>query len=379
MNGVVNMPDQHPVSMRKQGVTATLALVTIAAVTLYLCYRVAEPFLIPLLWGACVTIVFWPINARLRRYGPRWLGAGLSTVLVFLLLIAPTTYLGAALIDEVSEFTRQLQAGTHRAELDQIIHFENTPLFRKIAERLSPWIDLSGLHVKSLLLDNLKRLTAMTVDRTAEMVANFSVFLLHLGVVTLTMFFLFRDGDRLLNRVREALPLTAARTEELFTQLRQVVRAALYGGVLIAVIQGSLGGLAFLVLGLGAPVLWGVVMGFCSFFPAFGAALVYVPAAIFLLVQGSVGKGIILLCLGFGVVSTIDNLLRPMFISGRTRVHTLVLFISILGGLNVFGLLGLVMGPVLAAIFISFFNFYVAEMRRIRALVEAPPTADSGS
>jgi len=365
------MPEGYFTSIRKQGVTATLALITIAAVTLYLCYRVAQPFVIPLLWGACVTVVFWPINERLRRLGPRWLSASVATILVFVVLIVPTTYLGAALIDEISEFTRQIQEGTYRAELEQILHFENTPLFREIASRLDPWIDLSGLEVKSLLLDGLKRVTVLTVDRASEMIANFSLFLLHLGVVTMVMFFLFRDGDQLLNRVREALPLAPEKTEQLFAQLRDVVRAALYGGVLIAAIQGSLGGLAFLILGLGAPVLWGVVMGFCSFLPAFGAALVYVPAAIFLLAQGSVAKGIILLGLGFGVISTIDNLLRPIFISGRTQVHTLVLFISILGGLNMFGLLGLVMGPVLAAIFVSFFNFYVAEMRRLRSLEKA--------
>lgn len=365
------MPGGFADVIGRRGVTATLALVTIAAVILYLCYCVAEPLLIPLLWGVAITVVFWPINNRLRRLGPQWAGALLSTVLVFLLLIAPTTYLGAALIDEVSEFTRQLQAGTYRAELDRIIHFENTPLFRKVAERLSPWVDLSGLDVKSLLLDNLKRLASFTVGQTSKLVANFSLFLLHLGVVTMTMFFLFRDGDRLLSYVKEAIPLTRERTEELFVQLRQVVRAALYGGVLIAVIQGVLGGLAFFILGLSAPVLWGVVMGFCSFIPVFGAALVYVPAAALLIFQGSIIKAIILLGLGFGVVSTIDNLVRPMFISGRTEMHTLVLFVSILGGLKVFGLLGLVMGPVLAAIFVSFFNFYLAEMRRIRA-AEAP-------
>jgi len=372
---VTQSSEDHP---WKSGITATLAMVTIAAAILYLCYRVAEPLLIPVLWGTCITVVFWPVDTWLRRrLGPRWAGALLSTILIFVVIIVPAIYLAAALIDEIAGVYKQVQAGSYRAGLEHILNFQDTALFKKIAERLSPWVDLSGLDVKSLLLDNLRRLTTFAIDQTSKLVANFSVFLLHLGVVTLTMFFLFRDGDLLLARIKEAMPLAGERTEELFTQLRGVVRATLYGGVLIAVLQGFLGGLAFLILGLGAPVLWGVVMGFCSFIPVFGAALVYIPAAALLIFQGSIGTGIILLGIGFSVVSTVDNFIRPLFISGRTRLHTLVLFISILGGLKVFGLLGLVMGPVLAAVFVSFFNFYLAEMRRVRSTAEASSPPDS--
>jgi len=361
----------------KKGVTATLARVAIVAVILYLCYLIVEPFAIPLLWGVALTVVFWPVDAWLRRRVRwRWLVALLSTVLVCVVIIGPTIYLGAALIDEISQFTRQLQAGNYREELDRIINFKETVLFKQIAERLSPWVDLSGLDIKTLILDNLRRLTSFAVDQTSRLVTNFSAFLLDLGVITLTMFFLFRDGDSLFDRVKEAMPLSPKQTGELFARLYSVIRAALYGGVLVAIFQGFLGGLAFVILGLGAPVLWGVVMGFCSFIPVFGAALVYVPASVVLMLQGSVVKGLILLVLGFGVVSSIDNLVRPLLISGRTQMHTLILFVSILGGLKLFGLLGLVMGPVLAAVFISFFEFYLVEMRRARAAIDSAPAAD---
>jgi len=361
----------------RKGVTATLAQLTIVAAILYLCYMLTEPFIIPLLWGVAFTVVFWPVDAWLRRRVRwRWLVASLSTTLVCLLIIVPTFYLGAALLDEIAVFSRQIQTGNYQAELDRIINFQETVFFKQLAERLSPWVDLSSLDVKTLLLDNLRRLTTIAVEHTTDLVTNFSLFLLDLGVILLTMFFLFRDGDTLVARVKEAMPLTPQQTEELFSRLHRVVRTALYGGVLVAMLQGFLGGLAFAFLGLGAPVLWGVVMGFCSFIPVFGAALVYVPAAVVLLFHGSVIKAIILLGFGFGVVSTIDNLVRPLLIHGRTQMHTLILFISILGGLDFFGLLGLVMGPVLAAIFISFFEFYLAEMRRARAAIEPAPIVD---
>ncbi len=360
------MSETSPIPI-KRGVTATLALATFAAVVLYLCYRIIEPFLVPLLWGIAITVVFWPVSCRLCAHLKyRWVGALIATTLISALIIAPTIYLGAVLIDEVFGFYRQVQLGTYQAQLAVIFNFQETAIFKNIAERLSPWVDLSGLDLTSMLLDNLRRLTTFAVDQTSRLVGNFSMFLLHLGVVVLTMFFLFRDGELLLAQVKEAMPLTRERTEELFSQLYTIIRAALYGGVLIAVLQGLLGGLTFIILGLPAPALWGAVMGFCSFIPIFGAALVYVPAALLLILQGSLLKGLILLGMGFGVVSTVDNFIRPLVISGRTQMHTLVLFISILGGLKLFGLLGLVMGPVLAAVFISFFNFYLADLRRIR-------------
>ncbi len=368
------MPESDPTTTYPRGGTALLAILTFVALLLVLCYRIVEPFFIPLLWGIAIAVVFWPLNQKLRRFGPNWVGALICTLLVLLLLAGPITYLGAALIDQAGRLTRKIQAGNYQSELDLVLHFDETPFFRAIVEKLSPWVDISGLDFKSLLLDSVSRLTELTVNQTSQLITNFSVFVLYLGVMIMAMFFLFRDGDRLLHQVKNAIPLTVDQTEKLFTMVRQVVWAALYGGVLIAIVQGTLGGLVFFILGLGAPVLWGVVMGFLSFIPVLGPGFVYVPAAVILFVQGSIIKGILMLGFGFGVVSTVDNVLRPFVVSGRTKMHTMVLFIAILGGLNLFGLLGLVMGPVIAAIFISFFNFYQAELARTRmAELPEPP------
>jgi predicted PurR-regulated permease PerM len=364
-------------TLRTKGITAMLARIGIVGIVLYLCYRVVQPFVISLLWGVSLTVVFWPVNVWLRRRVRfRGVNALLSTLLVCLLIVAPAMYLGAALVDEIVGLSAQMEAGPLRAELDRLLNLPQTPLFKQIAERLKPWVDVSALEVRALVMDNLRRLAAYAVDRTTRLLANSSVFLLDLGVIVLTLFFLFRDGDVLLRQVKDGIPLESGRTEAMFSHLSDVLRTALYGGVFVAALQGFVGGLAFAVLGLAAPTFWGVLMGLCSFIPVFGAALVYVPAAVVLFLQGSTGKALILMSLGFGVVSTIDNLARPLVIGGRTQMHTLLLFVAIIGGLRVFGVLGLIMGPVLAAVFISLFSLYLSEIRRARSIPEAPVATD---
>ena len=181
--------------------------------------------------------------------------------------------------------------------------------------------------------------------------------------VVFTMYYLFRDGDRILGVIRDALPLERKQAEDILERTRDVVGASVYGLFSIAIIQGTLGGLAFWVLGLPSAIVWGVAMVFLSMIPMLGAFLVWVPAAIYLFATGHYLKGIFLVLWGTLVIGMIDNFLRPKLVGGRTKLHELLIFFAVLGGLQVFGVLGIVLGPVVLAITLALVDVFRAADR----------------
>ncbi len=176
------------------------------------------------------------------------------------------------------------------------------------------------------------------------------------------MFFFFRDGESIIKFMKRLTPLTAEQVELMYTHLRKVIEGTMYGGVVVALIQGLLGGILFFIMGISSPVFWGALMAFLAFVPILGPFLVYIPAGIILFVGGSPIKGILLAVIGVVVVSQIDNFLRPMLFSGKTQMHTLMLFFSIMGGIVLFGLLGVVLGPFVAAVFVSLLKVFEVRM-----------------
>ena len=232
------------------------------------------------------------------------------------------------------------------------------------------------------MLDALGGVSGFIVRNTTSVLANIGEAGFHFVLMLLTMYYLFKDGDGLMERLRDSISLPDDRATSMLKHITDVIRATIYGGLVVAFVQGTLGGLLFLILGVRSPVFWGAVMGFLSLIPFLGAFLVYIPAALIFIVGGSYIKGLVLLIFGIGVVSQIDNFLRPLLISGRTEMHPLLLFFSIAGGLSVFGLLGLVMGPVIAAIFVAIFDLYRMALHQDPAMaadrVAADPAENGG-
>jgi predicted PurR-regulated permease PerM len=173
------------------------------------------------------------------------------------------------------------------------------------------------------------------------------------------LFYLLRDGDTLLTFVQRAIPLPPEQRQVLVSSFTATVRGVLKGDIVVGLVQGTLGGLIFWVLGMGTPVLWGAVMAVLSLLPAFGTGLVWVPAGIYLLLTGSVWKGIVLLAFGALVISTIDNVLRPVMVGKDVKMPSYVVLVSTLGGIAVFGVNGVVIGPLLAALFLTAWEIYL--------------------
>jgi predicted PurR-regulated permease PerM len=192
------------------------------------------------------------------------------------------------------------------------------------------------------------------------------------------MFFLLRDGPALMAIIRSSSPLPEAYELEIFKKFEDVSYATFYGSLLTAVAQGAAAFLLFLVLGLPAPLFWGAMISLVSLVPIVGAFLIWLPWASYLLLAGLTTRGIVLLAVGGLVVSSIDNVLKPIIIKGRTDMHPLLVFLSVLGGLQVFGFLGVLLGPLLVALFVSFLNFYREEFQETLRRNKPPANANAG-
>jgi predicted PurR-regulated permease PerM len=194
-------------------------------------------------------------------------------------------------------------------------------------------------------------------------------------IMLFALFFFFRDGDIIMSRLRRVLPFDPSFREGRIRETAELIKASISSGMIVALVQGAVGGFTFAMLGLGAPVFWGVIMGFFSLLPL-GAWIVWLPVAIWLLLTGEIGRGIALSAIGAGGISLIDNFLRPMLLAGRTEMNGLLVFISLLGGIAAFGFIGLVIGPVVMATAISFVDAYATERRELTVTDDLSPESD---
>ena len=196
------------------------------------------------------------------------------------------------------------------------------------------------------------------VARAGAIFSNVAEFLLDLTLALFATFFVLRDGDDIMRAIRRLLPMEPPQREELISRTRDLIWAGVLSSAAVAGLQGVLGGIAFAIVGIEGPVFWGVLMAFFCLLP-FGAWVIWLPAAVILAFDGHMTRALILSGLGIGAVSTADNILRPALLSGRVHINGLVIFVSLLGGLAVFGLLGIVLGPVLVATALSLLNTYL--------------------
>ncbi len=313
-----------------------------------------------MLWGVVAAIVFAPLYRRLLRVtGQRaGLAAIITVVLVILLVIVPLMLIASSLVIEASSLYNSVQSG--RLDVNQYLRNAGDMLPAWLKELLERF-DLTNLDA---IRDRLSRLFTqflqLLLSRAVTVGQSTFEFIVALGVMLYLTFFLLRDGSSLTRRIKEAIPLRASQRDELLQKFAVVVRATVKGSILVAALQGALGGLVFWLLGIHAPVLWAVVMSFFALLPAVGASIVWLPVAIYLLISGAVGKAIILVAFGMLVIGLVDNLLRPILVGKSTRMPDYVVLISTLGGISVAGLNGFVIGQMVAAMFIAVWDIFTA-------------------
>jgi predicted PurR-regulated permease PerM len=330
--------------------------------SIYLLYTILSPFLSSIIWAILLAMIFYPLFKKLQRLLKKkeFLSALIMTLLVLIIIVLPFTLLMISLASEVVDVYHRVEEMIKTGQLQAYLErMKGLPIFKWILAKLGQYIDLSQTDPLPLLLKNLKQISTFIFNQTTTLLKGFSTFIAGFFFTLLSLYYLFKDGSRFFKGLKEIIPLPSQERDLLIQRFKDMIYATLYGGILIAMIQGLLGGLSFWILGLPSPIFWGTAMALLSFIPIGGTALIWAPAALLLLIGGAILKGLILLGVGVFVISMVDNLLKPFFISSRTNIHPLLLFFAVLGGIQAFGLIGLVAGPLVATLFLTMIEIYI--------------------
>jgi predicted PurR-regulated permease PerM len=341
--------------MRAREEKSFLLLVVIVSLAFF---WILSPFYGAVLWATVLAILFIPLHRMLSRLmGQRDGPAALTTVLIIVfIVIVPLTLLMASLAQEVSNLYESIRSGEVNVG----------SYFQQIVNALPAWaVDLAsrfGLTNAGALQSRLSAILLASSQFVAAQALNIGQntfdFVISLFIMIYLLFFLLRDGDELAKRIRDAIPLVSEQKAALVSRFTVVIRATVKGNVIVAMLQGALGGLIFWFFGIEAPLLWAVLMAFLALLPAVGSALVWLPVAIYFLVTGAVWHGVILIAYGVLVIGLVDNLMRPRLVGKDTKMPDYVVLLSTLGGIAIFGINGFVIGPVVAAMFIAAWDIF---------------------
>jgi predicted PurR-regulated permease PerM len=324
----------------------------------WLAYRIVQPFLVEIGWAVVLAICLDPIRLRLLpRLGPTRTALALTLAAVVLLVI-PVVFVGMAVIAQggpaVSYLQDQLQSqGGAGAWFHQAWEWA-----RQRATFLPPEDE-----VVAKITASVGRVAEFLAGQAGGLVKGVANFLFALVITMGVLFFLLRDASSFARALRRALPFGTEQNERLIAITSDLVFASVTATIAVAAVQGLIGGLTFALLGVKGYVLWGVMMFLLAFLPLVGATLVWIPTAVWLALSGSLVKGVVLALVGVLVLSNVDNVLRPLLLSGKSQMNTLVLIISLMGGVSAFGFIGIVLGPLVAALLTALAESYQEDLK----------------
>ena len=328
------------------------------AVIVMLLYQVLQPFLGPIAWALFLGFLLQPIHARLTRRlrGSASASAFILTMMVLVLILGPLTALALAFARQATDLATLLQAWVGQQQRRSFSDLGQMPVIGDALAWLEQNVQISTAHVQAWLVDGSKRLFEQLASLGGTAFLGAVGTVLAFTVMLFLLFFFIRDGRAIARGGTGLVPLTLERRAALAQRLASVTRAVVRGTILTALIQGFLLGIGFAVVGLPAPVVFGVLGAILSVVPIGGTALVWVPAVIVLMFQGRYISAGVMLAFGV-VVSSVDNFLRPFLIGGRDVLPTIGVFIGVLGGLAAFGVIGLFMGPIVIALALTLISF----------------------
>jgi predicted PurR-regulated permease PerM len=342
---------------------------------LYQLYLFLSPFAAPLVWAGILALTFYPLNAALTQSlgGRRSLAATTLVIAVTVVAIIPSFYLGSLLVGQATGAYHRLQQAVQQGELVDLVAWVHASRLGGLWERLTVMLDQFSLDVSDLLLGATNWVSDQIVGQATSLARNVLGTVLSFIIMLVALFFFFRDGEAMADRVRDLLPMDRAHKEQIFARLYATLTAVVQSMVVTAAAQGVLAGFGYwLIGGLTFSVFLGFLTALASFVPVAGAAAVWLGSAIYLLLSGHPGRALGLAIWGVLVVSTADNWIKPIFIGGRAKLPTFLLLISLLGGLQVYGFLGVFLGPVILAIFLTFVDIYREEYAEVAAVAPAP-------
>jgi len=318
----------------------------------YFVFRIVEPFLIPLAWSAVLAIFFTPLHERIEKRLKPTPAALVSTLGVTFLLVVPSLFLAAYTAKQAVDATAKAQA--------ELTHQGSTA-----TDRVEGWLkkklpaSMQDTDFSEQLRQGAEKAASYLASRLTGLVRNLVTFFVDLFLMLFALFFMFRDGHEVVRGARHLLPFDSDIQAEMLEESQELIFASVAVALVIAAMQGALGGLAFTLVGISSPLFWAVLIAFFSLVPVVGSALIWVPAAIWIGLNGHWGKAVVIVAICGGVAGVADNIVRPVLLRNRTRLNELLLFVSVLGGIEMFGLLGIVAGPTIMAAAMGVFRVYM--------------------
>ncbi len=321
----------------------------------YLTYEIMSPFFNAIAWSIVISITFYPVFAYISRHVKiRVIAAAMTVVLILVVLIGPITYLTLMLIDEVQIVAAKIN-DANVGSLNVIVKKLHSSA---LLEKMRAYSGSADLISEEVILENIKKIGKGLLAEFSMRIPNILAALIDFIIILFTTFFLFKDGPGLLSRTKDYMPFSEIQKERIAKQIKDMIVSTVYGGVIVAVMQGILGGIAYAFMGIEAPVMWGMAMSVMSFVPLLGTFAIWGPTSLYLIFEHNYAQGIGLFLFGVFVISMVDNILKPLIIGSRTKMPTIIILFSVLGGIRLFGVIGLIMGPLITAVFISVFEIF---------------------
>ncbi|MDX9820951.1 MAG: AI-2E family transporter [Syntrophales bacterium] len=309
-----------------------------------------KSFFFPIFWAAVIAAIFRPVCLRLDvRLRGRNAAASVTLALVIVLIFIPAAFVGTLLISESMQLYDAISSSGGaqlRNGMQSLQNFlESLPFYERLPIPSGAWSERFA--------EVYKGIAGFFLDQVRSLTQNTLLFLVQFAVMLYTLFFFLRDGDKFLAMVMRLIPLGDLREKALYQRFNATARATIKVTLLIGGIQGILGSIIFFATGIKGALVWGVIMIFTSIIPAVGCSIVWAPAGLLLIFSGALWKGIAILVYGVAVISMADNLLRPHLLGKDVQMHPLLIFLSTLGGISLFGVSGFVLGPIITALFIT--------------------------
>lgn len=328
------------------------------------CYFLVEPYIHSIVLAFILSLLIHPLHEMIEGRMPRHknIASILSCTLLTVIIVIPLLFVLSAIVQQGMVFSQSLYKWMSNDGFSQLFQHPWVVSSFDFANHYLPFDNLTPVELGKKLTEWATQFGTKAVGTSAKVLGDATTFILDFFLMLFVLFFLLRDHDTIIRSLRHVLPLSRSQEDRLLTEVEVVSKSAVMGSFLTAIAQGIAGGIGMGIAGFPA-LFWGTMMAFTSFIPVFGTALIWLPASCYLFLQGETTWGIFLVAWSVILVGSIDNLLRPFLMQGSSGMNTLLIFFSLLGGIHLFGLMGLIYGPLIVAITLVLFNIYEEEFK----------------
>ncbi|EGQ8494000.1 AI-2E family transporter [Vibrio cholerae] len=328
------------------------------------CYWLVEPYINSIIMAFIISLLMFPIHDWFEKKLPSHnnLAAFLSCVVLTVIIVIPLLFIFGAIVQQGSKFSQSLYAWVTQGGIQALFNHPWVIKGLSLANHYLPFEEISPQQIAQRIGQFATSFGSNLVSISAKILGDATSFVMHFFLMLFVLFFLLRDHDKIISAIRHILPLSRSQEDRLLSEIENVSKSAVMGSFLTAIAQGLAGGIGMWLAGFPG-LFWGTMMGFASFIPVVGTALIWIPATLYLFLTGDNTWALFLAIWSVAVVGSIDNLLRPFLMQGSAGMNTLMIFFSLLGGIQLFGLIGLIYGPLIFAITMVLFNIYEEEFR----------------